>query len=155
MAKNGVTIEGLGELQTTLKVLDQKLWNLVTITVDEICKAGVIEAQKMITEMKAVDTGALRGSIEGGITEVKPGVSVEGQVGAGSNRVLRGAGSYISSIKTGGSRPVQATSEYAEKVEFGESKTGPRPFMSTTYIYLKQLGIKKFTSILQKALGRI
>jgi len=156
---NEVILEGLEQLNFALELAKQKLFILASKAVEEITKEGVKEAKVIITKMGAVDTGALRESIEGGVTKVTPSVEVEGQVGAGTDKVIQGAGRFTFSRKIGKDLWKKTpTSEYAENVEFGRGvsrKAGARPFMTSTYNYLRDLTTKKMASILRQAIGRI
>jgi hypothetical protein len=143
-----VKLEGVNEVNTALRIAEAKIQEIIVKTVEEVCKAGAFEAKGIITEMGAVDTGALRHSITGDVVKVSPGL-VEGQVVAGRTDVRRGEGDFQYSLKTGMLRDVQATSEYAEKIE------QTRPFMGSTYVFLKSLLFNKLADSVKSAVKRL
>jgi len=151
---NKVILEGVGQVNNALSLTEAKIKEILAKTVEEICKTGAEEGKRIITEMGAVDTGALRHSISGDVVK-SDGSQVEGQVSAGVSQVRRGEGDFVYG-KSGRARDVQATSEYAEKVEFGGGyKQRPRPFMGSTYNYLKSYIPSKLTIAVKSAITRI
>ena len=142
----GITLEGKEEIMRRLEYIAQnKLMVVASKAIETICAAGEKEAKKLCP----VDTGALRESVEGGVTEVKPGESVTGQVGAGTEETARGEGRFEFSIKQQRNVTRQPTKEYAEKVE---ERTR---FMTSTYNYLKDLAPKQIAHLLKQALQRV
>ena len=137
---NTVTTTGGEQIKLALELAKMKLFTVATLAVEEICKRGAAEGKVIITDLGAVDTTALRESIEGGISEIDPGVSVKGQIGFGKDTIVRGYGSFVNR-KSGKPADIkEPTSKYAMKVEDGLGISrikGPRPFMTLTWTYVK------------------
>ncbi len=140
-----VKIEGTGQVLRNLEIMRQKVFNFLSRAVEEVGQEGKREAQKHCP----VDTGALKQSIDTGITKVIPQELVEGQVGVGSDIVIRGEGRFEYSRKTGYKVIKQTTKEYAEKVE------EKNRFMTTTYEHLLGFTPRKVASLLREAIKRI
>lgn len=137
-----VEITGVRETQQNLGITEIKIFEFVKNVIEEVLQKGTQEAQKQCP----VDTGALKASTEGAITRIEQGILVEGQVGAGSDKVIRGEGNFEFSPKQNKKVTRQPTSEYAEMVE-EKSR-----FMATTFQYLKDLTPRQIVTAINKAL---
>ena len=151
-----IIIEGITETKYNLSIIEQKVNAFILNAINEIAQKGAEEARRQITQMKAVDTGALKASIEGGISKADVG-NVEGFVSAGSDKIVRGQGNYTVSRHVTTIIPTP-TSKYAESVEEGtgpNSIYGARRFMGSTFQYLKDLTPRQLMSAIRRAIERI
>jgi len=148
-----VTVTGQDEVLRNLEYFMNKTVRSATSrAIDDFCKECAVVAKKQLTDSGRVDTGALRASIEGGVVRTDEN-GIEGQVGAGNERVIRGSGSYQFSPKLQRNATPQSTSQYAWRVEFGQGRGlegNPSYFITSAFNFAKGTVLKRVVQFLQK-----
>lgn len=139
-----IVVKGIQSTQHAMLVMNARVETLRVKAMDDFgTKVSHVSKQRC-----PVDTGALRDSIKNRLNKLTPTL-VQEKVSAGDPEVRRGMGKHRISTKTGSPVSVQATNEYAVRVNDKEK------FMETGRDWASSNAIRELRRSLRKIMRLI